>query len=160
MLDYVSFETPEYLIVANGEREAIVGEGTVQVQLESGCTFLLFNVKHVPTSKKRLMSVGKAYSDGININILGIDCYITDSQGNMLGHAEHIFPYQWVVDLSIKREECLIQCRTLDLWRVLHFTGARQPNRCLASEIGTSFSKKHGKDEKRGNGNRDEPSQH
>jgi hypothetical protein len=36
MLDYVKFAEPEYLFIANGKREEIVGEGTVQVFLESG----------------------------------------------------------------------------------------------------------------------------
>ena len=44
MTDYVEFEKPEFLVVANGEKEEIVGEGTVQVTLESGSTFLLYNV--------------------------------------------------------------------------------------------------------------------
>jgi hypothetical protein len=58
-------------------------------------------VKHVPTSKKYLLSVGKAYLYGINVNILGIECYLTDSYGYHLGYAEHVFPYQWLVDLSL-----------------------------------------------------------
>jgi hypothetical protein len=77
MIDYVKFDVPQRLVVANGKTEDIVGEGTMQVFLESGCS-LLHNVKHVPTSKKYLLSVGKAYLDGINVNILGIECYLTD----------------------------------------------------------------------------------
>jgi hypothetical protein len=72
---------PNSLVVANGKAEEIVGEGTMQVFLESGSSLLLHNVKHVPRSKKYLLSVGKAYLDGINVNILGIECYLTDSYG-------------------------------------------------------------------------------
>ena len=61
MLDYVKFDVPQRLIVANGKSEEIVGEGTMQVFLESGSSLFLHNVKHVPTSKKHLLSVGKAY---------------------------------------------------------------------------------------------------
>jgi hypothetical protein len=57
MLNYVEYSTPEYLLVANGHKEAIVGEGTVQVELENGNTFFLYNVKHVPASKKRLLFI-------------------------------------------------------------------------------------------------------
>ena len=130
MIDFVEFEKPEFLIVANGQKEQIVGEGTVQVKLESGSTFLLYNVKYVPSSKKRLLSVGKAYLDGINVNIMGIECFLTDSQGNLVGHAEHIYPYQWFRDLSIKErkvtfssdtkltESCITQVQkmSVDLW--------------------------------------------
>jgi hypothetical protein len=101
MRDYVKFDVPQRLVVANGKTEEIVGEGTMQVFLESGSSLLLHNVKHVPTSKKYLLSVGKAYLDGINVNILGIECYLTDSYGYHLGYAEHVFPYQWLVDLSL-----------------------------------------------------------
>lgn len=130
MLDYIKYDKPEYLIVANGQREEIVGEGTCQILLETGCTFMLYNVKHVPSSKKRLMSVGKAYHDGINVNIMGIDCFVTDSNSNMLGRAEHIYPYQWIIDMSIKlkkvsfasdtnfNESCLTQVESdkVNLW--------------------------------------------
>jgi hypothetical protein len=98
---YVRFDVPQRLVVANGKTEEIVGEGTMQVFLESGSSLLLHNVKHVPTSKKYLLSAGKAYLDGINVNILGIECYLTDSYGYHLGYAEHVFPYQWLVDLSL-----------------------------------------------------------
>jgi hypothetical protein len=101
MRDYIKFDVPQKLIVANGKSEDIVGEGTVQVFLESGNSLLLHHVKHVPTSKKHLLSVGKAYLDGINVNILGIECFITDSYGYNLGHAEHVYPYQWLTDLSL-----------------------------------------------------------
>jgi hypothetical protein len=101
MLDYVKFDVPQRLIVANGKSEEIVGEGTMQVFLESGSSLFLHNVKHVPTSKKHLLSVGKAYLDGINVNIMGINCYLTDSKGYHLGTAEHAFPYQWLVDLAL-----------------------------------------------------------
>jgi histone deacetylase 1/2 len=102
MLDYTPYTHKEYLVVANGGREAILGEGSVQVSLETGKTFMLHNVKHVPTAKKRLLSVGKAYLDGINVNIMGIDCYLTDTNGVLLAHAEHIYPYQWLCDTSIQ----------------------------------------------------------
>jgi hypothetical protein len=101
MRDYVKFDVPQRLVVANGKTEETVGEGTMHVFLESGSSLLLHNVKHVPTSKKYLLSVGKAYLDGINGNILGIECYLTDSYGYHLGYAEHVFPYQWLVDLSL-----------------------------------------------------------
>jgi hypothetical protein len=39
--------------------------------------------------------------DGIKVNILGIECYLTDSYEYNLGHAEHVIPYQWFVDLSL-----------------------------------------------------------
>jgi len=155
MIDYVEFQKPEYLIVANGDRVTIEGEGTVQVHLESGSTLFLYNVKYVPSSQKRILSVGKAYLDGININIMGIDCFITDSQGNMLGYAEHIFPYQWVIDLSIKErkvsfsegtkfpESCItqVQSKSVDLWhqRLCHLSPSE-----------------HGKNERGGYGNRNE----
>jgi hypothetical protein len=128
MIDYVKFDVPQRLVVANGKTEDIVGEGTMQVFLESGCSLLLHNVKHVPSSKKYLLSVGKAYLDGINVNILGIECYLTDSSGYNLGYAEHVFPYQWLVDLSLPDkqvsfhpetkfvESCTVQVAQADLW--------------------------------------------
>jgi hypothetical protein len=130
MVNYVKFDVPQRLIVANGKSEEIVGEGTMQVFLESGSSLYLHNVKHVPSSKKYLLSVGKAYQDGINVNILGIECFITDSDGYNLGHAEHVFPYQWLVDLSLPDkyvsfhsetkfvESCNVQVshKDVDLW--------------------------------------------
>jgi hypothetical protein len=32
MVDYVKYDEPEFLIVANGGREKIFGEGTVQIK--------------------------------------------------------------------------------------------------------------------------------
>ena len=32
---------------------------------------------------------------------MGIECYLTDSNGYHLGNAEHAFPYQWLVDLAL-----------------------------------------------------------
>jgi hypothetical protein len=128
MIDYVKFDVPQRLVVANGKTEDIVGEGTMQVFLESGCSLLLHNVKHVPSSKKYPLSVGKAYLDGINVNILEIECYLTDSSGYNLGYAEHVFPYQWLVDLSLPDkhvsfhpetkfvESCNVQVAQADLW--------------------------------------------
>lgn len=77
----------------------------MKVKLEIGSTFMLYNVKYMPTSKKRLTSVGKAYFDGINVEIMGIDCNITDSEGHTLGRAEHIYPYQWLNDMSIREKK-------------------------------------------------------
>ena len=48
------------------------------------------------------MSVGKAYQDGIDVHIRGIQCYLTDSNGELVGHARHVFPYQWLTDLSLQ----------------------------------------------------------
>lgn len=55
-------------------------------------TLLSSIIRHVPGSKKTLLSVGKSYHDGINVHMIGIECYITDSKGHMLGLAEHMFP--------------------------------------------------------------------
>eukprot|EP00884_Botryococcus_braunii_P003221 jgi/Botrbrau1/128/Bobra.0022s0114.1 len=60
MINYVKFDVPQRLIVANGKSEEIIGEGSMQVFLESGSSLFLHNVKHVPSSKKYLLSVGKA----------------------------------------------------------------------------------------------------
>jgi hypothetical protein len=130
MVDYVKYDEPEFLIVANGGREKILGEGTVQIKLETGNTFFLYNVKHVPASKKYLMSVGKAYQDGIDVHIRGIQCYLTDSNGELVGHARHVFPYQWLTDLSLQDKKvsqkvetkgvksCLtqVESQTVDMW--------------------------------------------
>ena len=130
MVDYVKYDEPEFLIVANGGREKILGEGTVQIKLETGNTFFLYNVKHVPASKKYLMSVGKAYQDGIDVHIRGIQCYLTDSNGELVGHARHVFPYQWLIDLSLQDKKvsqkvetkgvksCLtqVESQTVDMW--------------------------------------------
>jgi hypothetical protein len=102
MLNYVKYEKPDILIVANGGREEIIGEGTVQVFLETGNSLYLYNVKHVPSAKKRLLSVGKAYYDGLDVHINGIHCHLTDSNGDLVGVAEHVYPYQWLTDLSIE----------------------------------------------------------
>ena len=111
MIDYVKYDKPEILIVANGGKEEILGEGTVQVFLQTGNSLFLYNVKHVPTAKKRLLSVGKAYHDGIDIHINGIHCHLTDSNGDLVGLAEHVYPYQWLTDLSIQEnEEMLNTC--------------------------------------------------
>lgn len=40
MVDYVAYEKPEFLLVANGEGEAVLGEGAVTVHLEIGNTFM------------------------------------------------------------------------------------------------------------------------
>jgi hypothetical protein len=102
MINYVKFDKPDVLIVANGGKEHIVGEGTVQVFLETGNSLFLYNVKHVPSAKKRLLSVGKAFHDGIDVHINGIQCHLTDSNGDLIGIAEHVYPYQWLTDLSIQ----------------------------------------------------------
>ena len=73
MINYVKFDVPQRLIVANGKSEEIIGEGSMQVFLEFGSSLFLHNVKHLPAGKKYLLSVGKAYLDGINVNIIGID---------------------------------------------------------------------------------------
>lgn len=105
LVDYIEYEQPQFLIAANGQKETIVDKGTVQVQLDTCNSFLLYNVEYVSANKKRLLSLGKAYYDGINVNIMGTECYITDSEGYMLGWAEHMFPFQLVMDLSIKERE-------------------------------------------------------
>jgi hypothetical protein len=102
MMDYVKYDKPDILIVANGGREEIIGEGTVQVFLETGNSSYLYNVKHVPSAKKRLLSVGKAYYDGLDVHMNGIHCHLTDSNGDLVGIAEHVYPYQWLTDLSIQ----------------------------------------------------------
>ena len=107
MLDYVKYDKPDILIVANGGREEIIGEGTVQVFLQTGNSLFLYNVKHVPSAKKRLLSVGKAYYDGIDVHINGVHCHLTDSNGDLIGLAEHVYPYQWLTDLSIQDSEVL-----------------------------------------------------
>jgi hypothetical protein len=59
-------------------------------------------VKHVPSARKRLLSVGKAYHDGIiNCEYNGVVCRLKDSAGSPLGYAEHTYPYQWLADLRI-----------------------------------------------------------
>lgn len=57
-----------------------------------------------PQSKKRLISVGLAYRYGIDV-IMGIQGYFTDFPGQILGWAEDIHPYQWVIDLSISESK-------------------------------------------------------
>jgi hypothetical protein len=121
MVDYVKYDEPEFLIVANGGREKILGEGTVQIKLETGNTFFLYNVKHVPASKKYLMSVGKAYQDGIDVHIRGIQCYLTDSNGELVGHARHVFPYQWLTDLSLQDYPNALAIMELRKWKL--YTG-------------------------------------
>jgi hypothetical protein len=127
MINYVKYDTPEILIIANGGKEEIVGEGTVQILLETGNSLYLYNVKHVPTASKRLLSVGKAFFDGIDVHIHGIHCHLTDSNGDLIGIAEHVFPYQWLTDLSIqdspitqltKSESCFTQADSelVDKW--------------------------------------------
>jgi hypothetical protein len=64
-------------------------------------------------ARKGCCSVGKAYYDGINVHISGIQCYLTDSEGNKLGDAEHLFPYQWILDLSIKEKRVTFSSDTL-----------------------------------------------
>jgi len=139
----------------------------MQVFLESGSSLFLHNVKHVPSSKKYLLSVGKAYLDGINVNIMGIECYLTDSNGYHLRSAEHTFPYQWLVDLALPDkhvsfhpetkfvEACNVQVlhRDADLWhqRLGHLSpaymvrmmkgkmvkGMKLPSSDFSSSIGT-----------------------
>jgi hypothetical protein len=101
MTIYFQYKTPQYITVANGSKECIFGEGTVEVQLESGYVFELHNVKHVPSATKRLLSVGKAYDDGLNVIINGMNCHITDSEGTVLGHADTVFPFLWLKDLNV-----------------------------------------------------------
>ena len=91
------------LIVANGQREKVVGEGTMTVHLVSGSTMKLYNVKHVPSANKYLLSVGKAYSDGFTIVMPGIFCHVEDSVGTEIACAENRFPYFWLVDLSLSK---------------------------------------------------------
>lgn len=64
----------------------MVTEGAMKVQLQTRSTFMLYNVKCAPPGKKRLISVGKAYLDGRNINISGmLKFFIAGSHGCMLG---------------------------------------------------------------------------
>lgn len=107
MIDYVKYDTPDTLIVANGGREEIIGEGTVQIFLTTGNSLFLYNVKHVPSAKKRLLSVGKAYYDGLDIHISGSHCHLTDSNGDLVAIAEHVYPFQWLTDLSIQNHVSL-----------------------------------------------------
>ncbi len=71
------------------------------MHLPSGFTFELYNVKHVPKATKHLLSVGKAHEDGIDIVIKGHECYLEDSGGQHLCHAEVDLPYYWVTDLNL-----------------------------------------------------------
>lgn len=41
MIDYLEYEKPEVSKVDNDEKETIVGEGTVKVQLDTGSTCML-----------------------------------------------------------------------------------------------------------------------
>lgn len=107
--DYVAFDSPVFVSVANGGTARIVGEGTAVVQLPSGFTFELYHVKHVPKATKCLISVGKAYEDGIDIVIDGKSCLLRDSAGELLGHAEVSLPFYWVHDLggiSVSNHSC------------------------------------------------------
>lgn len=86
------------------------------------------------------MSIGKTYHVGINVNIMRVKCFITDSQGYMLGWADHIYPYQCDNYLSIKErkvsftadtrnpESCLTEVdnKQLDMWnqRLGHLSAA------------------------------------
>ena len=115
MINYVKFDHPEVLVVANGGKEHIVGEGTVQVLLETGNSLFLFNVKHVPSASNRLLSVGKAFHDGFNVHINGIQCHLTDSNGDLIGIAEHVNPYQWLTDLSITEKHPLSDVGNADI---------------------------------------------
>ena len=51
MINYVEYADPAFLTVANGKKEKIVGEGTMQVFLETGNSIFLHNVKHVPPAR-------------------------------------------------------------------------------------------------------------
>jgi transposase InsO family protein len=101
MEDYVAYNDPQYVTVANGRKEHILGEGTVTVHLENGSTMQLFNVKHVPSTQKRLFSVGKAYRDGLFVSLNGLTCIIKDSEGTPIVAAYHAHPYWWLIDKSI-----------------------------------------------------------
>ncbi len=105
LLDYVKYDTPKFLTVANGGSAEIVGEGTAIILLPSGFTFELYNVKHVPKATKRLLSVGKACEDGIDVIIKGQKCYLQDSEGRRLCFAEVELPYYWVTDLNLTTSE-------------------------------------------------------
>jgi hypothetical protein len=73
------------------------------------------------------MSVGKAFYDGIDVHIDGIHCHLTDSNGDFVGLARPLYPYQWLTDLSIKApihdttkgvKSCHTQVdlQTVDMW--------------------------------------------
>jgi Reverse transcriptase (RNA-dependent DNA polymerase)/gag-polypeptide of LTR copia-type/GAG-pre-integrase domain len=99
--DYVAYDVPVFVTVANGGTARIVGEGTATVELPTGYTFDLYGVKHVPKATKCLMSVGKAFEDGIDVTIDGRSCSLRDSEGTFLGSAEVVLPYYWVTDLAL-----------------------------------------------------------
>ena len=101
MSDYVPFTKPKFVTVANGRREPILGEGTVTLHFENDSSLKLFNVKHVPSSNKRLFSVGKAYRDGLSVAIDGLKCLIKDSEGIPLIQAPHFHPYWWLIEKSV-----------------------------------------------------------
>jgi hypothetical protein len=65
----------------------------------------LYSFKHVPFANKYLLLEGKAYLDGINVVINGIDCHLEDSVGNIIGCAKNRFPYQWLTDLPFAKRQ-------------------------------------------------------
>ena len=59
--------------------------------------------------------MGKAFHDGINVHINGIQCHLTDSNGDLIGIAEHVNPYQWLTDLSITEKHPLSDVGNADI---------------------------------------------
>lgn len=99
--DYVSYTEPQYMMMANGDRELILGHGTARVKLPNGNTFQLFEVKHVPSATRFLMSHSRLYADGLDVHISGVHCHLEDSLGRKLGDAVFSGSYFWFPDLSL-----------------------------------------------------------
>lgn len=69
LTDYQPFETPQHMIVANGDKVPILGEGTAEVHLPNGNTFRLFHVMHVPAAQRYLISHSSLYADGLDLHV-------------------------------------------------------------------------------------------
>lgn len=101
LTDYVKYSTPGYITVANGQREEILGHGTANVLLPNGNTFRLFEVKHVPSASRFLMSSARLHADGLVLNIRGMQCFIEDRDHMKVCDAAFSGSYFWFVDYSL-----------------------------------------------------------
>jgi hypothetical protein len=74
----------------------------------------MFDMKHVPSSHKRLFSVGKAYRDGLTVSLDGLTCIIKDSEGVPIVKAHHAHPYWWLIDKSIRTKTVTFASSPID----------------------------------------------
>ncbi|KAH9299655.1 hypothetical protein KI387_031337, partial [Taxus chinensis] len=65
-VDYVQGDFG-HIFLGDDEPCSIVGKGSVQVKMQNGNTWLLKDVRHVPTLRRNLISVGRLGSDGCTV---------------------------------------------------------------------------------------------